>query len=248
MKLQDVFYEIHSDNLREGPGDDDSTKKALSFIKNLPEIPLILDIGCGPGMQTLVLAIETRGIITAIDTYDPYLKDLNKKTKKEDLANMIKVINMSMFDMDFHEESFDLIWSEGAIYIIGFKSGLQNWRKYLKYNGYCVVTEISWLCDSIPNDLKAYWMNAYPEMKSINDNIKLIKEIGYSIIDHFILPESSWWANYYDPIEKKLKNLENKYKDLEGVLEIIKAEKTEMEMYRKYSKYYGYVFYIMQKI
>lgn len=33
---------------------------------------------------------------------------------------------MSMFEMDFEPESFDLIWSEGSIYIAGFQTGLKD--------------------------------------------------------------------------------------------------------------------------
>lgn len=49
--------------------------------------------------------------------------------------------------MDFVPESFDLIWAEGYIYIIGFKKGLQDWKKFLKPGGYLICSEISWFKD-----------------------------------------------------------------------------------------------------
>ncbi|MFC1731011.1 class I SAM-dependent methyltransferase [candidate division KSB1 bacterium] len=115
MKLTEVFLEIHSGNHREGPGDNESTKRALSLIGKLPHEPIVLDIGCGPGMQTLILAKETNGRIIAIDTFEPYLKDLRNRSKKAGLDSRITAQNMSMFDINFIENAFDLIWSEGAI-------------------------------------------------------------------------------------------------------------------------------------
>ncbi|MFC1731010.1 hypothetical protein ACFL6I_11815 [candidate division KSB1 bacterium] len=130
---------------------------------------------------------------------------------------------------------------------MGLRDGLIQWRKYLKSFGHCAITEISWLSGNIPKELSNYWIEAYPKIRTIEENLKIIKEIGYKNINHFTIPESSWWANYYNPIKKKLKLLVEKYKNQPKAMEIINAEKLEMEMYRKYSKYYGYVFYIMQK-
>ncbi len=56
----ELFFEIHSGLPREGPGDDASTRKAFSMVPSLPASPLILDIGCGPGMQTLELSPPER--------------------------------------------------------------------------------------------------------------------------------------------------------------------------------------------
>jgi len=31
--------------------------------------------------------------------------------------------------LPFREASFDLIWSEGAVYVMGFDAGLAQWRR-----------------------------------------------------------------------------------------------------------------------
>jgi len=247
MHFPDIFFEIHSDNPREGPGDNESTRKALSFVTDLPAEPLILDIGCGLGMQTILLAQETNGRIIAIDTHQPYLNVLGKNAKEKGLDNRIETKLMSMYDLNFSKNTFDLIWSEGAIYIIGVRKGLRKWKKYLRDKAYLVFTEISWLRDDIPEDLRNFWEESYPDIKNISENIKIIGDTGYQMIHHFILPESSWFTHYYAPIEEKLAKLEVKYENDKKNLEVIKAEKDEIAMFRKYSKYYGYVFYIIMK-
>lgn len=128
----EVFFEIHSDNPREGPGDNESTRKAYSFLKDLPVEPRILDIGCGPGMQTVELAKISRGHIVALDNHKPFLVQLKHLSQAEGVANQIEALNRSMFEMDFDEKSFDVIWSEGAIYFYGFEQGLIDWRPLLK--------------------------------------------------------------------------------------------------------------------
>jgi ubiquinone/menaquinone biosynthesis C-methylase UbiE len=241
-----IFFEIHKGLPREGPGDNASTRKAYSLLKDLPPEPLILDIGCGPGMQTIELAKISQGKIVAIDTHQPFLDELDKRAKKEGLKSKIKTINKSMFAMDFNNNEFDIIWSEGAAYIYGFEKALKDWKKYLKISGYFVVTEASWIKNNPPNEIKEFWEDAYPDIKTINENKDIIQKAQYNLITHFILPEKSWWENYYIPMENRLKELRRKYRGNNDIEEQLDEEFKEIEMYKKYSDYYGYVFYIMK--
>ncbi len=110
---------------RQGPGTAGYTKKAFSRLRNLPEQPRILDIGCGTGAQTLVLANESIGDITAVDIFKPILNDLKKKARETGLGDRIHPVKGSMDELDFAAEFFDVIWSEGTIYLIGFADGMK---------------------------------------------------------------------------------------------------------------------------
>ena len=243
----DIFFEIHQGNLREGPGDSQSTLRALSYLKNLSAKSRILDIGCGPGMQTIDLAKNTPGKIVALDNHQPFLDQLRRQAIAEKLSDRITVLNGSMFDLKFAPASFDVIWSEGAIYIIGFEKGLREWKKFLKAGGYLVTSEIAWFREDIPDELRLFWEKSYPAIKTVPEHLKIISDSGYELIAHFPLPESSWWQNYYLPIENKISQLEVEYVNDPQAMEAIKAERDEMKLFRKYSAFYGYEFYIIQK-
>ena len=242
----DFFMKIHEGLPRQGPGDFNSTKKAFELLTAIPPLPHILDIGCGPGMQTLYLSQVSKGVITAIDLYTSFLEELQKKILEFDLSDRIKFMQMDMNKLIFAQSSFDIIWAEGSVYIVGFKNALTNWKPYLKKNGYIAVTEVSWLKNDIPEELFQFWKNAYPLMNTIQDNIILIKANGYKLIGHFTLPESSWWDDYYTPLLNRIDKLKNDYVNNRDALKIIEEEQTEIDMYKKYSDYYGYVFYVMQ--
>ncbi|AHJ28813.1 class I SAM-dependent methyltransferase [Nodularia spumigena CS-584] len=127
-KQKDIFFQIHQNIPREGPGDSISTKNAFLKLVDLPPHPKIIDIGCGPGFQTLDLASLTNGTIIAIDNHPFYVNELKQKVLQQGLSEKITVINADMFALDFPDASFDIIWAEGSIYIIG--SGLtQNHEK-----------------------------------------------------------------------------------------------------------------------
>ncbi|MFO0699493.1 MAG: class I SAM-dependent methyltransferase [Nitrospira sp.] len=244
---QAVDKEIHSNLPREGPGDNAATRRAFSMLIGLPSNPKLLDIGCGPGIQTIQLAQLTDGIITALDHEKKYLDELDKSAREQGVDGNIKTTQGSMFQLPFEAKSFDLIWSEGAIFIIGFEKGLREWRPLLKNGGLMAVTHLAWLKSDVPNEPKEFWQGAYPAITTIDENLKIVEQSGYTTLGHFVLPESAWWDEYYTPLEKRLAMLREKYKDNESALARIAESQQEIDVYRTYSDSYGYVFYIMQK-
>ncbi len=246
--LVTLFWELHSDLPREGPGSDESTRKALQSVTGLPDAPRILDIGCGPGMQTLTLARETSGHITAIDRHLPFLDELNRRAARAGLSDRIRTVNASMNALDFPDATFDLVWSEGAIYIMGFSEGLRAWKRLLKRNGAIAVTEMSWLAPTIPDEAARFWSEGHPAMTDVDTNLGTLESAGYVPIAHFALPEADWWDNYYSPLEWRLEALKNKYKDNHDAIAFLEGERKEITVYRQYAQSYGYVFYIARNI
>ncbi|MBO9998529.1 MAG: class I SAM-dependent methyltransferase [Cyanobacteria bacterium SID2] len=220
-------------------------RKAFSMLQDLPPNPRILEIGCGPGTQTLELARLANGTITAIDTYQPYLDRLTQNAREQGLENRINAQYGDMFDLSFLGEPFDLIWSEGAIYILGFDRGFKAWKNLLKPQGYLAVTEISWLQSNPSTEIQSFWNENYPNMRDIETNREQIRQAGYREIGNFVLPESDWW-NYYDSIEAKIVCLKEKYRNDRSSIDLLNSEQREIDLYRKYSSEYSYVFYIAQ--
>jgi ubiquinone/menaquinone biosynthesis C-methylase UbiE len=247
VRMNELFFEVHRDNPREGPGSNEATQRAYEAMKGLPEEPVILEIGCGPGMQTIHLAKISGGEISATDNHAPFLDVLKAAAEAEGLEYRIDTVEASMFDLLFEEGIFDIVWSEGAIYIAGFENGLRDWKRFLRRTGYVAVTELSWLKSDPPAELSEFWAAGYPAMKSVEQNIEIIKRCGYEPIEHFTLPESAWWDNYYNPIRKRLVSLREKYRGDSEAETVFAAVETEMSMFERYSDWYGYVFFVMKK-
>jgi len=242
----DIFFEIHKNIPREGSGRDEYTEKAFNMIPKI-EKPLILDIGCGPGLQTIKLAKLSNGDIVAIDIHQPYLNQLKKHAKKERLTDKIEIINKSMIDMDFEKEKFDIIWAEGSIFIIGFEKGLIEWKQFIRPKGFLAVHEMAWLKHNPPKEIFEYFKKVYPQITTIEKNLEIIKKNKYKLLGYFPLPEDAWWHLYYNPLEERLKILKKKYKNNQEALKMIRQEQEEIDLFRIYNKWYGSVFFVMQK-
>lgn len=247
MDLLELIIEYHKDNERQGPGSKEATLKALKLIPSLNEEAKILDIGCGTGGQTITLAKNTGAHITAVDMLPQFLEKLMERAKENNLLDRIRAVEMRMDNLAFDENSFDVIWSEGAIYNIGFEKGLSLWRKYLKSTGYIAVSEISWLTGARPEEVEQYWVNAYSEIDTIENKLSVIEKCGYSNVAHFVLDEKCWIDSYYEPLIKRSEEFLKKYNYADEVKEIVEAGKIEADLYNRFKDYYSYVFYISKK-
>jgi len=151
------------------------TKKAFKMIPYVDK-PKILDIGCGTGVPTLELAILSGGKVIGLDINQESLNDLERKAKQFNLSNRVKTIKCSMFEMNFPDEYFDIIWSEGAIFLIGFKKALKGWRKFIRLEGFLVIHEMCYLEVNPPTEIRNYWEKVYPEIRTVDENLKVIPE------------------------------------------------------------------------
>jgi ubiquinone/menaquinone biosynthesis C-methylase UbiE len=246
--MEDLFYSIFEGLPRLGPGDDASTRKAFYSLPAFSQQAHILDIGCGTGNQTLELARLSPSQVLALDNHEPYLRRLSQRARKENLGKKITTIKGDMHNLPFSEAEFDLIWSEGSIYIIGFEKGLREWRKYLKSRGYLVITELIWLHDQPPREATDFWGNEYPDMQSDGECKDRINQSGFQLIRDFLLPREAWWEGYYQPLEQQVIHLKKEYAGHPSMLNLLDLVETEIRIYKEYNAHFGYAFYIMQKV
>lgn len=260
------FYDLFDATLpRLGPGDDLSTERALNELLSAKSQRVdasrtgklrILDIGCGNGAQTIQLAKHTDGTIVAVDNHQPFLDELQRRAEAEGVAEKIQLRLRDMCDMGLDEGSFDLIWSEGALNLMGladgvlnpngFRDGLVLCHGLLSPGGFLAVSELCWFRPDPPDECRRYFSETYPSMATVDANLSLIKSCGFEVIGNFILPESAWWEPYYHPLEDRLQSFRKRYAADPERIEMIDSVQMEIELYRRYSSYYGYVFYLMR--
>ena len=242
-----LLVELHDGLPRLGPGNTESTLKALAFCKSLPESPDILDIGCGTGAQTLVLASATDGHITATDLIAQFLDQLNKTIKEQNLENRIETIEADMNDLPFPDSSFDLVWSEGAAYIMGFDNALTQWKRLVKPGGYLVATEASWFKPNPPPELKKFWQENYPAIRSVEDNLAAARKLDWETVANFHLPVEAWTVDYYGPLKQRLPVFRESNANDKDAQEVAEMTDYEMSLMDNYSDYCGYEFYILRR-
>jgi SAM-dependent methyltransferase len=248
MTTLELIIDLHKNTERQGPGSEQDTLRALDFM-NLPKDGnlQIADIGCGSGGPTLTLAKNVSGHITAIDLFPDFLAELHKKAQKLGLTEKITRLEKSMDDLPFDQETFDIIWSEGAIYNIGFANGIQQWKDYLKTGGYLAVSEITWISNSRPKELEEFWLREYPEIDTASQKIRTLEENGYTLVGYFYLSQDSWIKNYYQALEARFKAFLERNGNTELAKQVVKKYQEEIQLYQTYKDYYSYGFYIARK-
>ena len=220
---EETILETDKDLLREGLIK--YTRKAFHMLPKLDK-PYILDVGCGSGIPTIELARLSNGQVIGLDINQSSLDKLTRKIEEASLSDRVKTVKCSIFDMDFLDESFDIIWAEGSISVIGFTRGLKEWRRFLKPNGFLVV---------------------HDDIENITEKLEQVSSCGYDLLEHFTLHEDTWWIEYYAPLEKRINEIRTKHADDPKALVALDNDQREIDMFKKNPRQYGSVFFIMKK-
>lgn len=201
------------------------TRRAFEMLPRLNH-PSILDIGCGTGVPTLELARLSNGQTVALDISQLHLDELEDKLESAGLTGRVRTVRCSLFEIDFPDEAFDIIWAEGSIAVIGFERGLREWRRLLRLGGFLVV---------------------HDEIGNLASKLSQISRCSYSLLGHFTISEEIWWHNYYEPLEQRIQQLRTEYRDDPDALDSLAKEEREVDMFKKEPRRFGSVFLAMQK-
>ena len=241
-------FTLHEGLPRQGPGSSECTRKAFSFLSGLPARPEILDIGCGAGMQTIELARLCPGCrITAVDIHQPFLAQFISEAASAGVDGRINIVQASMEALPFPDKTFDLIWAEGSIFIIGFAEGLNFWRRLLRSGGYLCLTESVWFTENPSPEALSFWNECYPAIGPVTKNCAIAEDAGYRVVAAFPLPDSAWWDNYYAHVLRRIDDLLPEVAGNPGAMAQIEFARREIEIFRKHAGEYGYEFFILQK-
>lgn len=241
-----LFFEIFSGLPQQGPGDDASTLRALALVAGLGPDTRVLDLGCGTGRQTLVLARSSPARIVAVDNHAPFVEELKRRAKELGVADRVESRTGDMHRLEFSSASFDLIWCEGAIYVVGFETGLRDWHRLLSPGGHMAVTEVCWTRPDPPPECVAFWEQEYPAIRDVPTRLATIAECGYETVGHFTLPPSSWWEDYYRPLQENVTRFREQHRDETDAQELADQVQREIDVWRAYSEFYSYEFFVMR--
>lgn len=239
-----IFFELYESLPRQGPGNRACTARALALCHALPSAPDVLDLGCGVGEQTLQLAEITSGNIVALDSHAPSIERLRRSVVARGLAERIRPMVGDMAKPPLRSASFDLVWSEGALYNIGIENALRICRRLLRPRGYLAFTDAVWCKENPPQEVRASFEMDYPTMGGVADVLTTIEKSGFSLIGHFTLPDEAWWDHFYRPMEIRLEQLRSKYTGDTDALAVLDQLAQEPAMHRRYADYYAYEFFV----
>jgi SAM-dependent methyltransferase len=244
-----LLIDLHRDGPRQGPGSDAETLRALELTRLDRAAGLrVADIGCGTGASTLVLARQLPAAeIVAVDLSPEFLEVLAEQAEAAGLAGRIETLAASMEALPFAPESLNLIWSEGAIYNVGFATGVAAWRPFLRPGGMLAVSEITWLASDPPEEIRQHWEGEYPEIATAAEKIATLERAGYDPLGFFMLPETCWLDHFYDSLAERLPAFLERHvsgRHAAEADEIAAGERREADLYRRYREWFSYGFSI----
>lgn len=249
MEDLQLLVDLHIGGARQGPGSPSATRRAIELAGlNGKQGLRIADIGSGTGAASLILATDLDAEIIAVDFLPEFLTELENRAASAGVSGRIQTLAASMEALPFQDNELDVIWSEGAIYNIGFETGLRAWRRFLKPGGILAVSELTWLTQERPKSLTDHWETAYPEVGLASKKLAQLEAGGYEVLGYLPLSQECWLDTYYHPMQQRFPGFLDKYKHSEQAETLVAAEQAEIALYEENAAYVSYGFYIARKL
>lgn len=247
-RFRAIFLELFEGLPRQGPGSRACAARALAMCRELPASPAILDLGCGVGGQTLQLAEFLPSCsIVAIDSHAPSIERLRADVAERGLAQRVDAVVGDMASLRQPPGSFDLVWSEGALYNVGLREALRVCHGLLRPGGYLAFTDAVWRGNDPPGEVRAAFASDYPTMGRAEDDAAAVRDSGFELVGHFTLPDEAWWDDFYAPMEARIAELRGRYASDAEASVILDQLAEEPEMHRRHSDVYAYEFFVARR-
>jgi cyclopropane fatty-acyl-phospholipid synthase-like methyltransferase len=227
-----------------GPGSNAHTLGILHLLPR-PANGVIVDAGCGTGRQTIVLAQDLGLPVHAVDSYEPFLNELSARAGAAGVGHLVEIHCMDIRDIPNVFPRIDLLWSEGAAYNIGFANALRIWASAIKAGGFAAVSEMCWLKSPAPKEAVEFFQSAYPDMRSVQENVQAAEQAGYRLLATQLLPRETWVDGYYDTLARRAEVLVQ-HPD-PAVRAFAEETLQEIRVFEFSEDSYGYIFFVLQR-
>lgn len=240
-KYMQDFMQIFEPLESWGPNSEDDTTKAFKMVKRNPK--RILEVGCGKGNSTLVLAKLTNAEIIATDNEELALGKLDEKLMRHSLNDRVTTKCVSMTELDFGTDKFDVIWAEASAYIMGIENALTKWRSLLIEEGVLVFSDLVWSTDKPSKASINHWKSDYPDIQTVETRKSQIIRAGYELKHTFTVSDRAW-KDYYEPLQQRLHEVTPMMENSQAVEDI----QNEVSLYKSHLGEFGYQFFIAKKV
>jgi SAM-dependent methyltransferase len=218
-----------------GPGDNATSRAVLAEV-SLFDDATVVDMGCGPGRTTLLLAEVLKVPVVGIDRHRASLEALISEARRRRLP--VRARRADMLAPGFGRSSIDLIWAEASAYAVGLEAALLAWRPLLGPGAQLVFSELCWTGDARPEPAASFWSTDYPAMRDQAGVEELLAACSYTVASFRWLPPVAWEA-YYLPLEARLDALAAAGVDAQTG-ELLASLRQELAVWRSCGHAFGY--------
>jgi SAM-dependent methyltransferase len=242
----DIHGELHAGLTLDGPERLPFVRRAFGLL-SAPPAPVVLDAGCGRGGSSVELARLGAALVVGLDIDARVLGVLRRRAASAGLSDRVAVVLGTLAAPGFRDRSFDVVWAEGSVHVIGLRHALRDWRRLIGPHGFLVLHEMCWLAEDPPGAIRERWRRSVPEIATVSAYAGVAEALGYRVVGSFALPRDFWWEQYFLPLLERIGELRRRYARDAEALRALADEERDAELHGEHRDWYGSAFLVLQK-
>lgn len=190
--------------------------KILAEKAQITKSDLVLDSGCGVGGSSIWLAKHVGCKAIAVNIHDIQLEKGKKYAKKEDVLDKIKFVLGNYHNLDFQDNSFDVVWATDTVcHSDNKKKFIDEAYRLLKPGGRIIIADIFLIDDKRFSMREKYCLKkllkgwAIPDLSYVNKFSEYLNESGFKNVEFTDITEnifSSFKRMYYNAYNIRYKS------------------------------------------
>lgn len=133
----------------------------------------ILEVGCGPGLISMILA-EQGYCVTAVDINPDMLLAGKRLAQELHLSDRIQFLEMDAQVLSFKDGEFNGVISRNVMWVLEKpETAYREWLRVVKENGVCVVIDANWYLHLFDSEYQG----------KMEQGLQHLKEAGYPLRD-----------------------------------------------------------------
>ncbi len=227
------------------PGGQEYTLTAGKLAKLSPGSK-VLDMACGRGIASINLAKKFGITATAVDVNEQFIKEGRILAKEQGVEHLVTFSNNDVFELNFPEESFDMILAEGgALSYLGRAPGMNKASYWLKKEGYLELTDMIIANEKkLPESFRQTYTDLGWNFETEESYKKLLKSTGLKTIFCSYITKQ-YLRTYRDRIKKELASPQGAFRS--QALQKLLKEELELFYNEEWIDLFTVIFIVAQK-
>ena len=208
---------------------------ALGTRCGFPPASSVLDLACGKGEASIILAEKFHCVVTGVESRPVFAEEARRRVLFRGLGHLVHILDKGSGDLPFDDDFYDAALMAGTAHPYDSGSVLAELKRVVRPEGWIILGELVWNPGRTGRAPEAVlgWVRNHGghEVCEMNARIGQFEKSGY-LVETAELAGEEAWENYFAPQARAILENRMEHKGSPEAQAALDRWQEELELYR----------------